>query len=101
MPIKNRIEKKPIDQVKKTKKQVTVKDTQQSKADRTMETIAERASYYRANPQRFVEEFMGISLKLFQKILIYCMMHYDYFFFIASRGLGFEYLHLISASSCI
>lgn len=99
MPIKSRIEKKPIEQVQKTKKQVTAKDTQQSKADRTMETIAERASYYRANPQRFVEEFMGISLKLFQKILIYCMMHYDYFFFIASRGLGKTYL--VALFACV
>lgn len=102
MSIKSHIEKKPIEQVKKPKKQVTVNDAQQSKADRIMETIAERTSYYRANPQRFVEEFMGISLKLFQKILIYCMMHYDYFLFLASRGLGKTYLvGLFACVRCI
>lgn len=84
MPIKSRIEKKPI--TEKTQKKQNTANDQKSKSDIIMETVAERASYYRANPHRFVEEFMGIKLRLFQKILIYCMMVYDYFFFIAARG---------------
>ena len=58
------------------------------KSQKTMDTVAFRASYYRANPQRFVEEFLGIKLKLFQKILIWAMMMCDAFYFVAARGLG-------------
>lgn len=55
---------------------------------RLMSTVAWRAGYYRANPQRFCSEVLNLKLKLFQKILIYMMMCSDCFMFIASRGLG-------------
>lgn len=71
-----------------SEKKMTDKEIKQSKADRMMHAVIRRASYYRANPHRFVEELLGIHLKLFQKILIYAMMTYDYFYFIAARGLG-------------
>ena len=70
----------------------TIEELAQDKERKIMETVAWRAGYYRANPQRFVSEYLGISLKLFQKILIYAMMHYYYFTFIASRGLGKTWL---------
>ena len=80
----------------------TDKQILQDKNDRIMNTIAERCSYYRANPQRFCEEFLNIHLKLFQKILIWAMMHYDAFYFIASRGLGKTYLvALFAVCRCI
>lgn len=60
----------------------------QDKTERIMNTVAERCSYYRANPQRFCEEFLNIKLKLFQKIIIWAMMHYDAFYWIAARGIG-------------
>ena len=67
-----------------------------------MNIVAERCSYYRANPQRFVEEFLGIKLKLFQKILIWAMMVYDAFYFVAARGIGKTYLvALFSVVRCI
>ena len=67
-----------------------------------MNIIAERCSYYRANPQRFVDEFLGIKLKLFQKIIIWAMMHYDAFYFVAARSLGKTYLvALFSVVRCI
>lgn len=78
-------------------KKMTEKEVRQSKSERMMHTVIKRASYYRANPHRFVEELMGIHLKLFQKILIYAMMVYDYFYFIAARGLGKTYLVAIFA----
>lgn len=78
-------------------KKRTDKQIKQSKTDQIMNTVAWRAAYYRANPHRFVEELLGIRLKLFQKILIYAMMVYDYFYFIASRGLGKTYLVAIFA----
>lgn len=49
-------------------------------------------AFYRANPQRFAADYLNVNLKLFQKILIWCMMWHDYFLFIASRGLGKTYL---------
>ena len=64
-----------------------------------MEVVIKRAAYYRANPHRFVEELLGIHLKLFQKILLYAMMMYDYFYFIAARGLGKTYL--VSLFACV
>lgn len=71
---------------------LTDKEIRESKSERTMKIVDERASYYRANPHRFAEDYLGIHLKLFQKILLYAMMHYDYFLFLASRGLGKTYL---------
>ena len=81
-----------------SERKMTDKEIQQSKADKMMHTVIRRASYYRANPHRFVE-LMGIHLKLFQKILIYAMMTYDYFYFIAARGLGKTYL--VALYACI
>lgn len=69
-------------------KKSTDTEIKQSKSEHLMETIAERTAYYRANPQRFVEDFMNIHLKLFQKILLWAMMHYDAFYFVACRGIG-------------
>lgn len=67
-------------------------EIKQSKTDTIMNIVAKRCAYYRANPQRFVADFMGVHLRLFQKILIWAMMKYDAFYFIASRSLGKTYL---------
>lgn len=78
------------------------KEIQQDKTERMMNTIAERCAYYRANPQRFCDEFLNIKLKLFQKILIWVMMVYDAFYFIAARGIGKTYLvALFAVCRCI
>ena len=76
-----------------SEQKLTEKQVKQAKTDKLMNTVAERASFYRANPHRFVKDFLGINLKLFQKILIYAMMVYDMFYFIASRGLGKLIIH--------
>ena len=70
----------------------TVREIALDKEQKIMETVAWRAGYYRANPQRFVEEVLGIHLKLFQKILIWAMMQYYYFMFIAARGMSKTWL---------
>lgn len=44
------------------------------------------AGYYRWNPHRFVEDYLHVRLKLFQKILIVMMNVFMTFFYIASRG---------------
>lgn len=73
-------------------KKKSVQEIAQDKERKIMETVAWRAAYYRANPQRYVEEVLGIHLKLFQKILIWAMMQYNYFMFIAARGIGKTWL---------
>lgn len=63
-----------------------------TKSKRLMNGIALWASYYRYFPHVFVEEYLGIKLKLFQKILLYFMMHYNYFMYLAARGQGKTWL---------
>lgn len=65
---------------------VTRKET--TKSDKMMEGIAEWASFYRANPHRFVKDYLGIRLKLFQQIILWAMMHFHFLTYIASRGQG-------------
>ena len=77
-------------------------DIQKSKTERTMEVVAERCAYYRANPQRFAKDILNIQLKLFQQILLWAMFHIDNFYFIAARGLGKTYLvGLFAVIKCI
>lgn len=52
-------------------------------------------SFYRANPHRFVKDFLGIELKLFQQILLFVMMHFNFLTYIAARGQGKTYLTAI------
>lgn len=59
-----------------------------TKSEKLMDGIGIWASFYRANPQRFVTDYLGINLKLFQEILIYMMIHNHYFMYLASRGQG-------------
>ncbi len=63
-----------------------------TKSEKLMEGIGIWTSYYRANPHRFVREYLGINLKIFQCILIYMMMHLHYFMYLASRGQGKTWL---------
>ena len=59
-------------------------------------------SFYRENPHRFAEDYLGVELKLFQKILVYLCFKYPFFTFLASRGLGKSWLiALIAIIKCI
>ena len=62
-----------------TNKKLTDEQIQAQKTARIMDIVAERASFYRANPHRFVKDYLGIELKLFQKIFFYAMMQHDAF----------------------
>lgn len=73
----------------------SVKEVAQDKEQKIMETVAWYAGYYRANPQRFVSDCLNINLKWFQQILLWAMMHYNYFAFIAARSLGKTFLTAI------
>lgn len=59
-----------------------------NKTERLNEGILIWTSFYRANPHRFIKDYFGIELKLFQKILIYMMFHSNILAIIAARGLG-------------
>lgn len=76
--------------IKENKK--SVKEIAQDKERKIMETVARKAGYYRENPHRFVSEVLGIKLKLFQKILLWVMVHYNYIMYLAARGQGKSYL---------
>lgn len=70
----------------------TIKQIKEEKSKRTMDIVAWMTGYYRENPQRFVTEILQINLKLFQKILLWAMMHYHYFMYLAARGQGKTFL---------
>lgn len=66
------------------------------------ERIKKWASFYRANPHRFADEYLGLDLRLFQKILIYLIFKYPFFTFLASRGLGKSFLiSVVAIIKCI
>ena len=69
-----------------SKSKKTLADVQKEKSERLMDGIAYWASFYRKNAHRFVNDFLNIKLKTFQKILIYMMMVSTNFLYIASRG---------------
>lgn len=70
----------------------TLNDVYKEKSERLMDGVGYWASFYRKNPQRFVNEYLNIKLRLFQKILIYMMMVSTNFMYIASRGSGKTWL---------
>lgn len=70
----------------------TQTEIEKDKQQKIMETIAWKAGYYRANPHRYVYEVLGLSLKWFQQILLWCMMHYNFVMYLAARGQGKTYL---------
>ena len=72
---------------KKSEKQLA-----KEKSERILEGVAIWAGFYRDNPQRFVKDYLNVTLKLFQKFLIYAMMHYTHFMFWAARSLGKTWL---------
>lgn len=67
------------------------------KAERIMNAVSRLTAYYRANIHRFAEEYLGLSLRLFQKICLFMMEYSTNFMFIAARGLGKSFLIAIYA----
>lgn len=60
------------------------------------------AGFYRENPHRFANDYLGVKLKTFQKIIVYLCFKYPFFIFLASRGLGKSWLiALIAIIRCI
>lgn len=64
--------------------------------------VKDWTSFYRENPHRFAEDYLGLRLKTFQKILIFLIFKYPMFTFLASRGLGKSWLiAVVSIVKCI
>lgn len=63
------------------------------KSEFVMRTIAWRCAYYRANPSRFIEDYIPhLKLKFFQKILLWQMANNTMGYIVACRGLGKTYV---------
>lgn len=70
------------------RKTYTISQLKEKETNRVMNAIARMTSFYRANPHRFVKDYLGIELKLFQKFIIYLMNWANFFILFSSRGLG-------------
>lgn len=70
----------------------TEKEVANDKASKIMDGVATWCSFYRANPHRFAKDYLGITLKLFQMILLYMMNASNYFMYLAARGQGKTWL---------
>lgn len=69
------------------------------KSEKLREQYKKWTSFYRANPHRFAEDYFGVKLKLFQKILLYLMDKYTFFMWIGNRGISKSWL--IALYCCI
>ena len=83
---------KGIKDIYKQKKQINKTRENQSKDERLRQGFKIWTSFYRANLHRFVEDYFGIKLKLFQKILLYMMNHVSFFMYLAARGQGKSFI---------
>lgn len=72
------------------------------KSERLMNTVAERCAFYRANPHRFVKDYLNIHLKIFQQIFIVMMFFNNYVMLLAARGLSKTFsVAVFCAARCI
>jgi len=69
------------------------KSSEMKQEEKLMEGIGVWISYFRANPHRFVSEYLMLKpFSWFQKILLFMMFKNNYFMWWASRGLGKTHL---------
>lgn len=63
-----------------------------SLAQQREERIMRWVAYWRLNPQRFVEDYIGLKLHLYQKVLFYMMNVSTWFMYVAARGQGKSFI---------
>ncbi|MFT8556565.1 terminase large subunit domain-containing protein [Liquorilactobacillus hordei] len=56
------------------------------------ENLMKWVGYWRKNPHKFAENYLGLKLFFFQKILLFMMERVDNFMYIASRGQGKSFI---------
>lgn len=66
-----------------------------SRYQKIMDGAAIWGAFYRANPDKFAEDYLHLNLKKFQKFLLVMMFWSTTFVLIACRGLGKTYLSAI------
>lgn len=66
-----------------------------SRQDKILNGAAYWGSYYRNNPDKFVEQYLHVKLKLFQRIVICMMFWASTFVFSACRGIGKTFMSAI------
>ena len=65
---------------------MTDAELQAANERKMMETVARRASFYRANPHRFAKDYLHLDLYIFQQIILVLISLSTNFLFLASRG---------------
>ena len=53
-----------------------------------MDNFEDWVAYWRANPHRFITDYLGLRLYDFQKVLIYMMFKYPSFILVGLRPLS-------------
>lgn len=81
--------------MRKSKDSFTTRGPTNEYQARVLEGVAMWAAYYRSNIHRFVEDYLHVSLKLFQILLLVMMDRCATFVFIACRGLGKSFISAI------
>lgn len=66
-----------------------------SRYEKVIDGAAYWGSYFRSNPDKFVESYLHIRLKRFQRILIVMMFWSTIFVLIACRGLGKTFISAV------
>lgn len=60
-----------------------------------LDSIGIWAAYYRSNPHRFAEEFLHLTLKWFQKLILFMINIVPQSVFIACRGIGKTFIFAV------
>lgn len=87
----SRNKQKDLNQYEK-KKEVNNHSANLSKDERLRKGIKTWASFYRANIHRYIEDYFGVSLHPFQKIILFMMSKNSFFLWWASRGMGKSFI---------
>lgn len=69
----------------------------QSLQEQYNDCVEEWVAYWRANPHRFITDYLGLKLYSFQKVLIYQMNMNTNYIFVGSRGIAKSTLTLLFA----
>jgi hypothetical protein len=83
---------KKNDDIYKKRNNVNKTNDTKSKDQRLRDGIKLWAGFYRSNVHRFVMDYLGIKLHLFQIILLYMMNTNSFFMYLAARGQGKSFI---------
>lgn len=72
-------------------------DNPNNKADRILRGVDIWCSYYRENPHRFAHDYLNLTLKKFQQILLNMMFHSTNITNLATRGIGKTFMSAVFA----